>query len=192
MARKSREERSPSTRPSARWADAPHLVAMRGRAAETPPPRPPPATSELTVSLQSKILVSYLIVGGVLLFAVPPILQRTNVAAASAIILCLTLGLGWILTALIARTARITRLKVSAVEISRGDLSKTVDPLEPAWFKGHDEIDDLAEAIRTMQENLRDLVSRIQRTAQSVSESANELQNSAEDVNASTDEVATS
>jgi methyl-accepting chemotaxis protein len=192
VARPSREERSPSTRPSARWADAPHLVAVRGRAAENPALRTSPAPSELTVSLQSKILVSYLIVGGVLLFAVPPVLERTNAFAAAAIILAGTLGLGWILTALIARTARITRLKVSAVEISRGDLSKTVDPKDPAWFKGHDEIDDLAEAIRTMQENLRDLVSRIQRTAQSVAESANELQNSAEDVNASTDEVATS
>ncbi len=76
------------------------------------------------------------------------------------------------------------------MEISRGDLSKAWSPRSSSSF--HDEIDDLTEAIRTMQENLRDLVSRIQRTAQSVAESANELQTSAEEVNASTDEVATS
>ena len=90
----------------------------------------------------------------------------------------------------IARLSRVGRLKASAVEISRGDLSRSVVSEEQQAF--HDEIDDLTVAISTMQENLRDLVSRIQRTAQSVAESANDLQSSAEEVNASTDEVASS
>ncbi|HET9552735.1 MAG TPA: methyl-accepting chemotaxis protein [Anaeromyxobacteraceae bacterium] len=188
MAR-SRDERL-STRPSARGQDAPHLVAVRGRAAETPL-RPPPEPSGLTASLQTKLLVSYLLVGVVLVFAVPFIGDRvSNPAAAGAIVLGLTLALGQGLTVAIARTSRLGRLKESAVEISRGDLSRSV--LSEVGSPFQDEIDELTVAIRTMQENLRDLVSRIQRTAQSVADSAADMQASAEEVNASTDEVASS
>jgi methyl-accepting chemotaxis protein len=163
---------------------------VRGRAAEAPP-RPPPAAGGLTVSLQTKVLFSYLVVGGVLFFAVPFVQERVaSGALGAATVLMLTLALGAVLTVAVARVSRIGRLKGSAVEISRGDLSKAVLSEEQKAF--HDEIDDLTEAIGTMQENLRDLVSRIQRTAQSVSDSANDLQTSAEEVNASTDEVASS
>ncbi|HET6411135.1 MAG TPA: methyl-accepting chemotaxis protein [Anaeromyxobacter sp.] len=187
---RSRSDERPSTRPSARLGDAPHLVALRGRAAE-PALRPAPPTSGLEFSLQTKILGGYLIVGLVLLVAVP-LIDRwiESPVAAGAIVLPITLVLGYVLTLGVARVSRLGRLKGSAVEISRGDLSRAVLSEEQVQF--HDEIDDLTEAIRTMQENLRDLVSRIQRTAQSVSESASELQNSAEEVNASTDEVASS
>jgi methyl-accepting chemotaxis protein len=189
VSRPTREDRL-STRPSARFQDAPHLVAVRGRAAE-PAPRAAPERSGATVSLQTKILVSYLIVGGVLLFAVPLVeAQVPNRLAGAGVVLALTLALGWGLTIAIARTARVGRLKESAAEISSGDLSRPVVSEAQASF--HDEIDDLTVAIRTMQENLRDLVSRIQRTAQSVADSATELQQSAEEVNASTDEVASS
>ncbi len=165
-------------------------MAVRGRAAE-PPLRPAPAPAGLTVSLQTKILFSYFIVGAVLLFAVP-LVERWAVSRTVEVVTVLagSLLLGQGLTLAVARLARIGRLKASAVEISRGDLSKAVVSEEQKAF--HDEIDDLTEAIRTMQENLRDLVSRIQRTAQSVAESANGLQTTAEDVNASTDEVASS
>ena len=188
MAR-SRDDRL-STRPSARWQDAPHLVAVRGRAAEAPL-RPPPDSGGITVSLQVKLLISYLIVGVVLVFALP--LSREwipNPVAAGGLAVLGTGVLGWILTVAIARTARVGRLKESAVEISRGDLSRSVLSEQSTAF--HDELDELTVAIRTMQENLRDLVSRIQRTAQSVADSANDLQSSAEEVNASTDEVASS
>jgi methyl-accepting chemotaxis protein len=179
-----------STRPSARFSDAPHLVALRGRAAE-PALRPAPLASGLEFSLQTKILGGYFVVGVVLLVAVPLINRWIeNPWLGGVIILPATLALGWGLTLGIGRVSRLGRLKASAVEISRGDLSRAVISEEQKQF--HDEIDDLTESIRTMQENLRDLVSRIQRTAQSVSESASELQNSAEEVNASTDEVASS
>jgi methyl-accepting chemotaxis protein len=179
-----------STRPSARFSDAPHLVALRGRAAE-PALRPAPTASGLEFSLQTKILGGYFIVGVVLLVAVPLINRWVdNPVLGGAFVLPVTLVLGWGLTLGIGRVSRLGRLKASAVEISRGDLSRAV--ISEAQKQFHDEIDDLTESIRTMQENLRDLVSRIQRTAQSVSESASELQNSAEEVNASTDEVASS
>ena len=190
MARAGRDDRIQSTRPSARWQDAPHLVALRGRASE-PPPRPGPAALGFTFSLQVKILVGYLIVGGVLFVLVPVLNAHVpHLWASGLAVLGVTAALGMGLTIAIARTSRIFRLKERAVEISRGDLSRAVLSEEQRAF--HDEIDDLTEAIRTMQENLRDLVSRIQRTAQSVSDSANDLQGSAEEVNASTDEVASS
>ena len=191
MSRNRGDERPQSTRPSARALDAPHLVALRGRAAE-PALRPPPASaSGLTVSLQAKILGSYVMVGLALLVGYPFIHDWVkNPFAAGALVLAMSLVLGYVFTLGIGRVSRLSRLKASAVEISRGDLSRAVVSEEQKQF--HDEIDDLTEAIRTMQENLRDLVSRIQRTAQSVSDSASELQNSAEEVNASTDEVATS
>jgi len=180
-----------STRPSARSSDAPHLVALRGRAAE-PALRPAPAVSGLEFSLQTKILGGYLVVGVVLLVAIPFVNRwLANPWLGGAIVLPATLALGWGLTLGIGRVSRLSRLKASAVEISRGDLSRAVISERQRYLQ-RDEIDDLTESIRTMQENLRDLVSRIQRTAQSVSESATELQNSAEEVNASTDEVASS
>ncbi|ABS28642.1 methyl-accepting chemotaxis protein [Anaeromyxobacter sp. Fw109-5] len=189
MPRAGRDERL-STRPSARWQDAPHLVAVRGRAAEAAP-RVAPAAAGRSVSLERKILFSYLVVGAVLLFAVPEIRERIqSPVVAGLAVLALTLLLGVVLTLAVARVSRLTRLRASAVEISRGDLSKAVVSEEQRAL--HDEIDELTSAICTMQENLRDLVSRIQRTAQSVADSANELQQSAEEVNASTDEVASS
>ncbi|MBI5068855.1 MAG: methyl-accepting chemotaxis protein [Deltaproteobacteria bacterium] len=188
VARSPREDRQ---RPSARGTEgAPHLLALRGRPSESPTFRPPPE-SQATVSLQTKILVSYLVLGLVLLFAVPIVFDRVEGRlAAGGVVLLLTLAIGYGLTAALARVNRLVRLKASAQEISSGDLSRAVSA--EGQTRLHDEIDDLTEAIRTMQENLRDLVSRIQRTAQSVADSANELQQSAEDVNASTDEVARS
>ncbi len=91
MARSVREERPASTRPSARWTDAaPHLVALRGRAAEGAE-RVLPATGGLTVSLQVKILLSYLVVGAVLLFAVPLVFEHvTNRLLGGTIVVALT------------------------------------------------------------------------------------------------------
>ena len=94
MARAPREERITSTRPSARWQDAPHLVAMRGRAASEPAPAAPPR-ERLTVSLQTKILVSYLFVGLILVFALPTIQDRVESRVlGGAILLLLTAALG--------------------------------------------------------------------------------------------------
>ena len=167
MTRNRADDRPLSTRPSARFSDAPHLVALRGRAAE-PALRPPPRASGLEFSLQSKILGGYLMVGVVLVVAVPLVngWLAERLVRRRPTIVPITLALGYVLTLGIARVSRVGRLKASAVEISRGDLSRAVLSEEQRQF--HDEIDDLTQAIRTMQENLRDLVSRIQRTAQSV------------------------
>ena len=186
-----REDRITSTRPSARGLDAPHLVALRGRAAAPSPRAAPPARPALAASLRAKILVSYLAVGAVLLFAMPAIFEHVHSSvAAGALIIGLTFAMGWAFTFALARVDRVAVLKRYAVEISRGDLAPAALPEGHQTL--HDEIDDLAAAIQTMQENLRDLVSRIQRTASSVAESATELRTSAEEVNGSADEVARS
>ncbi len=192
MSRSLRQDR-PSSRPTAHGQDTPpHLVALRGRSPDRDlrAPSPPPGRS---VSLQTKLLVSYVILGAFLLVAIPVVQERLlpgRTLVADAVILALTLVAGYALSTAALKVNRLARLKTSAVEISGGDLSKVVVSEEQRGF--HDEVDGLTESIRTMQENLRDLVSRIQRTAQSVAESANELQTSAEEVNASTDEVASS
>ena len=192
MSRSLRQDR-PSSRPTANGQDTPpHMVALRGRSPDRDlrVPAPPPGRS---VSLQTKLLLSYLILGAFLLMAIPVVQERLlpgRTVVADALLLALTLVAGYALSIAVLRVNRLARLKFSAVEISGGDLSKVVVSEERHGF--HDEVDGLTESIRTMQENLRDLVSRIQRTAQSVAESANELQTSAEEVNASTDEVASS
>ncbi|MCX5732130.1 MAG: methyl-accepting chemotaxis protein, partial [Deltaproteobacteria bacterium] len=192
MSRSLRQDR-PSNRPPAQGKDTPpHLVALRGRSPDRELRAPSPASAR-GVSLQTKLLVSYVILGVFLLFATTLVKERLlpgRPFIADAVLVLLTLLAGYALSTAVLRVSRLARLRFSAVEISAGDLSKSVLSEERRGF--HDEVDDLTGSIRTMQENLRDLVSRIQRTAQSVAESANELQTSAEEVNASTDEVASS
>src|SRR3954471_17931264 len=66
---------------------------------------------------------------------------------------------------------RVSRLNRSALEISRGDLSKPL-ATERTSFLGRDEVDELTTAIGNMQENLRELVGHIQGTSRSVAAGA--------------------
>jgi len=142
----------------------------------------------LSISLQLKIFTGYVLLGvgltaAFLLTDTWPVILRLTLASGFTLVSALLLPAG---------IARVTRLKVlsgSALEISRGDLSK---PVAVSTGSTIDEIDGLFTAISNMQENLRELVGHIQHTAQSVNESATELQVSAEDVNDSTDEVSSS
>jgi len=96
---------------------------------------------------------------------------------------------GFAISLAIARINRLAALNRSALEISRGDLSKSVSVSSSL---ARDEIDDLSVAIAQMQENLRDLVGHVQRTARSVADSASDVQRAAEGVNSSTEETASS
>src|SRR5438067_6421298 len=82
---------------------------------------------------------------------------------------------------------RIVRLNRSALEISRGDLSKGL-PAETSLL-GADEVDELSVAIAHMQENLRDLVRHIQNTSRAVADSADEMQVSTGNVTGSAEEI---
>ena len=83
---------------------------------------------------------------------------------------------------------RVVRLNRSALEISRGDLSKAL-PTERAGVLGADEVDELSVAISHMQENLRDLVRHIQNTSRAVADSADEMQVSTGNVTGSAEEI---
>jgi methyl-accepting chemotaxis protein len=142
------------------------------------------------ISLHLKILAGYVVLGAVL-FA---LFQATRGLAWSwwlhlIAVAAVTLVLGLVLPSLLARVTRVRVLSRSALEISRGDLSK---PVALGSTTLRDDIDELAWAISSMQENLRDLVGHIQHTAQSVADSATDLQRSAEGVNSSTEEVGSS
>jgi len=142
----------------------------------------------LSLSLQSKILVSHFLLAMVLLGTLHFVRSASWVVQA-LVAGALTLILALLLPALLARVSRLRSLSRSALDISRGDLASPVST-EPSL--GRDEIDELTTAIGNMQENLRELVGHIQHTAASVADSANELQRSAENVNAATTEVGTS
>ncbi len=105
-----------------------------------------------------------------------------KVVSASIVTLVLALVLPYILL----RVNRVRVLSATALEISRGDLSRRVQLETPSL---RDDIDELAVAIADMQDNLRELVSSIQRTAESVSDSASALEDSAQGVSAQASEV---
>jgi len=139
----------------------------------------------LTLPLQNKIVLGYLVLGAAL-FGALRLVRTAPLQVQVGVALVVTLGLAILVPALLARVARLRVLSRSALEISRGDLAS---PLQTQASLGRDEIDELATAIRHMQENLRELVGHIQHTAQSVADSANDLERSAENVNAATEEV---
>ena len=149
---------------------------------------PEDRAAPMDVSLHWKIVAGYLLLGVALFAAFRATLEQPWWIQA-ALHAGITLTLGVMLPSVVARVRRVRILSGSALEISRGDLSK---PVVAQGGFGRDEIDGLATAISNMQENLRELVGHIQHTAQSVADSANELQQSAEGVNMSTEEVGVS
>jgi methyl-accepting chemotaxis protein len=141
------------------------------------------------ISLHIKIFAGYVVLGVVLvgtMLATEHYDWTVRVLSSAVLTLVLAVLLPW----LVAKVARVKVLSRSALEISRGDLSKPVETSRGSSLR--DDIDELATAISNMQENLRELVGHIQHTAQSVSDSASELQRSAEGVNGSTEEVGSS
>ncbi len=99
--------------------------------------------------------------------------------------LAATVIAAWTVLVSVAVWRTISRVKMlgeAASEISRGDLSQTVESPRVSML-GRDELDDLNVAIVNMQENLRDLTGHIQRTARSVGEGAKALEGQTESVN---------
>ena len=109
--------------------------------------------------------------------------QHALVGAAAGLFIAIAVSIG-----LKQVANRIVRLNRSALEISRGDLSKAL-PTERASMLGADEVDELSVAISHMQENLRDLVRHIQNTSRAVADSADEMQVSTGNVTGSAEEI---
>ncbi|HUB09734.1 MAG TPA: HAMP domain-containing methyl-accepting chemotaxis protein [Myxococcales bacterium] len=178
--------------------EQPEVVPLRPGRSDSPLQsyRPTPAPVERRtprVSLFTKILAGYLVLA-LLFLLLPRVVGLLGLPASSrsvvelALSVGLALGLAWATSRVLSGVRFLNR---SALEISRGDLSKPVVQ-ERALRFGEDEIDELAQSISIMQENLRELVSHIQRTARSVSDSASDMLHWSEDVNGSTEEVARS
>ena len=139
------------------------------------------------ISLHLKIFAGYLALGSVLsgcFYAMSqgswPWVVQIPLALGVTVIAAVLLPF-WLL-----RVARVKRLSSTALEVSRGDLSRRVQ-LDSSSLR--DDIDELAVSIADMQENLRELVRHVQHTADSVGESATALQRSTEEVNAQAFEV---
>jgi len=136
--------------------------------------------------MQGKLQLGYLLLGGTLTAGLLLSEGHGDPVYRAAIALLVTFVASLALPRFIAQVARLKVLSRSALEISRGDLSK---PVVDEGGRLRDEVDELTGAINHMQENLRELVGHIQATAQSVSVSASDLQRSAEHVNGATEEV---
>src|SRR5205814_987047 len=141
---------------------------LRSIARRPPQPVPPPrgravpislARANKPVGLFRKILLGdltlWLVLTGVLTYEVvrnrmPP--EHAMFGAVLGLFVALGVSVG-----LKQVANRVSRLNRSALEISRGDLSKPL-ATERASFLGRDEVDELNTAIGNMQENLRELV----------------------------------
>jgi methyl-accepting chemotaxis protein len=137
------------------------------------------------VSLHLKILAGYVVLAAALVgvFYVGNAWDWVlKIAAAFLVTLILAVALPWLLL----RVGRVQALSQTALEISRGDLSRRVQ-LDAGSLR--DDIDELAVAIDDMQTNLRELVASIQHTAESVADAASGLETSATGVNAQANEV---
>ncbi|MCA1826752.1 MAG: methyl-accepting chemotaxis protein [Myxococcales bacterium] len=142
------------------------------------------------VSLFIKIflgdMIIWAVLSGVLTYEVvrrglDPVHALVGAAAGFAVAIAVSFGLKQVAN-------RAERLSRSALEISRGDLSKGL-PSERPSVLGADEVDELSVAISHMQENLRDLVRHIQNTSRAVADSADEMQVSTGNVTGSAEEI---
>ena len=140
------------------------------------------------ITLNLKIFAGYVVLGAALIIFFRATEQLDWwVKVPSAAVLTLVLAL--LLPTWLLRVSRVKTLSSTALEISRGDLSRRVS-LDSSGPR--DDIDELSVSISDMQENLRELVSHIQTTAQLVSDSASELERSAEGVSLQAGEVGSS
>jgi len=139
------------------------------------------------VSLHFKILTGYVALAAALVavFTIGSDWDMTLKLAASGLV---TLVLAALLPYFLLRVSRVKVLSRTAMEISRGDLSRRVQ-LDASTTTFRDDIDELAVGIADMQGNLRELVSSIQHTAESVADSAAALEGNAAGLNAQTGEV---
>lgn len=101
----------------------------------------------VSLSLQSKILVSHFLLAMVLVGTLH-LVRNASWAVQALVAGALTLVLALLLPAVLARVTRLRSLSRSALDISRGDLASpvTTDP-----SLGRDEIDELTTAIGNMQ-----------------------------------------
>src|SRR5437763_1809832 len=152
--------------------------------------QPPVARAPRRVGLFQKILVGDLTLWCVLSAVLTYEVFRQQLPAEHALFGALA-GLGVALAVAVGLKQvanRVVQLNRSALEISRGDLSKPLATERTDWL-GRDEVDELTTAISNMQANLRELVGHIHRTSRSVADSADEMQESSANVSAQAENI---
>src|SRR5256885_812149 len=178
-------------------------LPQRGRTAPVSIVRGLPRTVGLFYKILLGDLTLWIVLTGVLTYEVirnrlPP--EHAMFSAIVGLVVALGVSVG-----LKQVANRVSRLNRSALEISRGDLSKPLatertrflgrddrsKPLAPGrrCLLGSDEVDDLPPAIGNMQETLRELVGHTQGRSRSVADSADEMQESSANVSASADNI---
>jgi methyl-accepting chemotaxis protein len=172
----------PSRPPSTRSASQPALPGVRRAVGAG-------GGASRRVGLFLKILLSdmtiWAVLSGVLTYEVfrrgmDP--EHAALGAISGLVVAIAVSIG-----LKQVANRVVHLNRSALEISRGDLSKPLHAGKSLF--GADEVDELTQAISNMQENLRDLVRHIQNTSRQVADSADEMQVGTGNVTASAEEI---
>src|SRR5438874_6561339 len=163
----------------------PPPVALPPRRSQPPVPRGP-----RRVGLFQKILVGDLTLWCVLSAVLTYEVFRQQLPAEHALFGALAaLGVALAVAVGLKQVAnRVVQLNRSALEISRGDLSKPLATERTDWM-GRDEVDELTTAISNMQANLRELVGHIQATSRSVADSADEMQESSANVSAQAESI---
>src|SRR5438477_2665006 len=163
----------------------PPPVALPPRRSQPPVPRGP-----RRVGLFQKILLGDLTLWCVLSGVLSYEALRQHLAPEHALFGALV-GLGVALAVAVGLKQvanRVVQLNRSALEISRGDLSKPLATERTDWM-GRDEVDELTTAISNMQANLRELVGHVQATSRSVADSADEMQESSANVSAQAENI---
>jgi methyl-accepting chemotaxis protein len=152
--------------------------------------QPPAARGSRRVGLFQKILLGDLTLWCVLSAVLTYEVFRQQLPAEHALFGAMAgLGIALAVAMGLKQVAnRVVQLNRSALEISRGDLSKPLGTDRTDWM-GRDEVDELTTAISNMQANLRELVGHIQATSRSVADSADEMQESSANVSAQAESI---
>ncbi|GER67157.1 methyl-accepting chemotaxis protein [Weizmannia acidilactici] len=113
--------------------------------------------------------------------AAKPIVQKT------ILIVFIFLVLGTLLTYFVIRsvTKPISRLKEAALKISGGNLTEKID------VRRKDEVGELAESFKKMQDSLRDLLDQVDKSAEMVVSSSDQLKANAENTTSVSHEINT-
>ncbi|MFK7894904.1 MAG: methyl-accepting chemotaxis protein [Myxococcota bacterium] len=143
----------------------------------------------MRLSLTGKFVIGSLVVAGAT-SAVPGLARSLDIEFAQWGLPAVALGLGGIIGALLSRMfgTKFAELGRVTERIRRGDLSAEITQRSATGLT--DEMDDLAESLAGMLDELRHLVSRVQATSHSVATSTTGLDGALESLRRSSDGIA--
>ncbi|WP_018661573.1 methyl-accepting chemotaxis protein [Heyndrickxia acidiproducens] len=111
--------------------------------------------------------------------AARPIVNKTM----TMVIIFLVLGMALTYVVIRSLTKPLNRLKHSALNISNGDLTEEID------IRRNDEVGELAQSFKKMQDSLRDLLDQVDKSADMVVSSSEKLKTNVENTTAASREI---